>query len=253
MCTVHVTKYVKLFPSGEKTYLAIEWVHTKCKQMANFKEVSKSAKRHADNSGNYVAATMYFNLVVFRMSGYAWMSNFWCHFLIDGLLTNQIGALLPVHGRTEFGKMFGIDCRRFLLSSSPPPSRSPLPNCSQFFAHPRRAPSLACPEKERKRLLRRLMRSTFNAQPFYSHRRIVNRIVKNTVTTLLCGAMLNGMEPQYLLVWGNCGRTLSNKLQKLQNRAARVITSSGYDADVDSSFHKLSWKDFNLNVKFRKP
>ena len=38
--------------------------------------------------------------------------------------------------------------------------------------------------------------------------------------------------------------TLSNKLQKLQNRAARVITSSNYDVNVSSLFHKLSWKDF---------
>ena len=45
------------------------------------------------------------------------------------------------------------------------------------------------------------------------------------------------------LIWGNCGKTLSNKLQKLQNRAARVITSSNFDVDVDSLFHKLSWKD----------
>ena len=30
------------------------------------------------------------------------------------------------------------------------------------------------------------------------------------------------------LVWGNSGKTSSNKLQKLQNRAARVITSSSY-------------------------
>ena len=41
-------------------------------------------------------------------------------------------------------------------------------------------------------------------------------------------------------VWGNCGKTLFNKLQKLQNRAARVITSSNYDVDADSLFHKLS-------------
>ena len=47
----------------------------------------------------------------------------------------------------------------------------------------------------------------------------------------------------YSLVWGNCGKTLSNKLQKLQNPAARVITSSNFDVDVDSLFHKLSWKD----------
>ena len=42
------------------------------------------------------------------------------------------------------------------------------------------------------------------------------------------------------LVWGNCAKTLSNKLQKLQNL---VITSSNYNVDVDSLFHKLSWKD----------
>ena len=46
------------------------------------------------------------------------------------------------------------------------------------------------------------------------------------------------------LVWGNCGKTLPNKLQKVQNRAARVTTSSNYDVDVDSLFHKLSCKDF---------
>ena len=45
------------------------------------------------------------------------------------------------------------------------------------------------------------------------------------------------------LVWGNCGKTLSNKLQKLQNCAAHVITSSNYDADVDSLLHKPSWRD----------
>ena len=54
------------------------------------------------------------------------------------------------------------------------------------------------------------------------------------------------------LVWGNCGKTLSNKLQKLQNRAARVITSSSYDADVNSLFHKLSWKDLNSQRQIQK-
>ena len=54
------------------------------------------------------------------------------------------------------------------------------------------------------------------------------------------------------LVWGNCGKTLSNKLQKLQNRAARVITSSNYDADVNSLFHKLSWKDLNSQSQIQK-
>ena len=31
------------------------------------------------------------------------------------------------------------------------------------------------------------------------------------------------------LVWGNCGKTLFDRLQKLQSRAARVLTFSSYD------------------------
>ena len=33
------------------------------------------------------------------------------------------------------------------------------------------------------------------------------------------------------VVWGNCGKTLRDKLQRLQNRAARDRTNSNYDAD----------------------
>ena len=54
------------------------------------------------------------------------------------------------------------------------------------------------------------------------------------------------------LVWGNCGKTLSNKPQKLQNRAARVITSSSYDVDVDSLFHNLSWKELHTQRQIQK-
>ena len=34
------------------------------------------------------------------------------------------------------------------------------------------------------------------------------------------------------IVWGNCGLTLKNKLQKLQNRAACALTYSNYDVDA---------------------
>ena len=30
-------------------------------------------------------------------------------------------------------------------------------------------------------------------------------------------------------LWGNCGKSLKNKLQKFQSRAARVITGASYD------------------------
>ena len=45
------------------------------------------------------------------------------------------------------------------------------------------------------------------------------------------------------VVWGNCGVTLQQKLQKLQNRAARVLTYSSYDASADNLIKILDWKD----------
>ena len=35
------------------------------------------------------------------------------------------------------------------------------------------------------------------------------------------------------VVWGNCNAILATKLQKLQNRAARILTFSSYDANAD--------------------
>ena len=38
------------------------------------------------------------------------------------------------------------------------------------------------------------------------------------------------------VVWGNCNKSLSIKLQKLQNRAAHILTASSYDANADDLF-----------------
>ena len=43
-------------------------------------------------------------------------------------------------------------------------------------------------------------------------------------------------------VWGNCTKALANKLQKLQNRAARILTHSNYDANADFLIQQLGWK-----------
>ena len=53
------------------------------------------------------------------------------------------------------------------------------------------------------------------------------------------------------LVWGNCGKTLFDRLQKLQNRAARVLTFSSYDADANRLIRQLDWKE-NLSSIFVK-
>ena len=42
-------------------------------------------------------------------------------------------------------------------------------------------------------------------------------------------------------VWGCCGESLLDKLQKLQNRAARIVTNSSYDASSFSLIGSLGW------------
>ena len=47
-------------------------------------------------------------------------------------------------------------------------------------------------------------------------------------------------------VWGNCGQTLLNKLQALQNRAARVVNGVSFDeAEKNSLLKSLGW----LNIR----
>jgi len=41
------------------------------------------------------------------------------------------------------------------------------------------------------------------------------------------------------VVRGNCAKTLSDKLQKLQNRAVRVLAHSSYDADANQLLTEL--------------
>lgn len=43
------------------------------------------------------------------------------------------------------------------------------------------------------------------------------------------------------VVWGCCSKGLSQKLQKLQNRAARIITFSNYDRNTDELLNSLNW------------
>ena len=43
---------------------------------------------------------------------------------------------------------------------------------------------------------------------------------------------------------------LSEKLQKVQNRAACIITTSNYDASLDELFQSLKWHKLELLRKF---
>ena len=54
------------------------------------------------------------------------------------------------------------------------------------------------------------------------------------------------------IVWGNCGITLRNKVQKLQNRAARVLTYSSYDVDAGHLFKLLGWKNLACQQQIQR-
>ena len=54
------------------------------------------------------------------------------------------------------------------------------------------------------------------------------------------------------IVWGNGGITLLNKIQELQNRAARVLTYSNYDADAGHLFELLGWKNLASQQKIQR-
>ena len=54
------------------------------------------------------------------------------------------------------------------------------------------------------------------------------------------------------LVWGNCGETLFDRLQKLQKRAARILTFSSYDADANRLIRQLDWRDLSTQFQIQK-
>ena len=53
-------------------------------------------------------------------------------------------------------------------------------------------------------------------------------------------------------VWDEFNATLREKMQKLQNRAARVITKSSYDASSSILLEKLHWDNLSLRRKKHK-
>ena len=53
-------------------------------------------------------------------------------------------------------------------------------------------------------------------------------------------------------IWDSCCKTLAAKLQKPQNRAARVLTFSGYDASADPLIEILGWQKLESQRSFHK-
>ena len=53
-------------------------------------------------------------------------------------------------------------------------------------------------------------------------------------------------------IWGCCGKTLGSELTKLQNRDARILSYSNYDANADNLIQKLGWIKLDSQRKIHK-
>ena len=67
----------------------------------------------------------------------------------------------------------------------------------------------------------------------------IRHLVSQATLQLIYQALIQPHFDYCNIVWRNCGITLRNKVQKLQNRAARVLNYSSYDVDAVHFFKLL--------------
>lgn len=69
---------------------------------------------------------------------------------------------------------------------------------------------------------------------------------------LVYNAVVQSQLDYCSIVWDSIGTTLANKLQKLQNRAARIITDFSYDIRSAQILHHLEWVNLESRRKALK-
>ena len=78
----------------------------------------------------------------------------------------------------------------------------------------------------------------------------IRPFISESTTPLIYRALILPYFDYCSSVWDELNVTLSNKLQKLQNRAARVITRSSYDTSASFLLNRLYWD--NLSTRRKK-
>ena len=73
----------------------------------------------------------------------------------------------------------------------------------------------------------------------------VRPIISTASATLIYQALIQPHFDYCSSVWDGCSAKLSNKMQKLQNRAARIITKSKYDSSATQLLESLHWDDLS--------
>ena len=73
----------------------------------------------------------------------------------------------------------------------------------------------------------------------------IKRIRHLTPFNILIKVYNSLIQPQFdycNVVWGSCNKGLAEKLQRLQNHAARTLMSASYDSNLDDLFRTLGWR-----------
>ena len=81
---------------------------------------------------------------------------------------------------------------------------------------------------------------------------ISRKIVPDTTLQFIFNTLVQPYFDYCCVVWDNCSKTLTDKLQKLQNRAARILTFSSYDANADVVLASINWKKRETQRKIQK-
>ena len=80
----------------------------------------------------------------------------------------------------------------------------------------------------------------------------VRHLVPPATLHLIYQAFIQPLFDYCSTVWGTCGVTLQEKLQKLQNRAARVLAFSNYDVNAEQLLEILGWKNLDHQRNIQK-
>jgi len=70
----------------------------------------------------------------------------------------------------------------------------------------------------------------------------MRHLISCNVLINVCDSLVQPYFNYSSVVWGNCGSGFSEKLQKLQNRAARILICVNYGSNVNELFRALGWR-----------
>ena len=80
----------------------------------------------------------------------------------------------------------------------------------------------------------------------------IRSFVPDTTLQFIFNSLVQPYFDYCCVVWDNCIKTLADKLQKLQNRAARILTFSSYDVNADVVLASIDWKKLETQRKSKK-